>query len=86
MQIKLFSGMGLARLVPNPRTLTGINSASRSSTAGKAGAPMFGNRHSQTPHKTSSTLESRRDVLVSVMNLMLKSEWMFLSAQLRTYP
>lgn len=45
MQIKLFSGMGLARLVPNPRTLTSINSASRSSTAGKAGAPLFGNRH-----------------------------------------
>lgn len=74
MQIKLFSGMGLARLVPNPCTLTGVCSASRSSTAGKAGAPLFGTGHMSNYNKTSSIQESWSDMLMSVMNLMLKSE------------
>lgn len=45
MQIKLFSGMGLARLVANPCTVSSVCAASRSSTAGKSGAPLFGITH-----------------------------------------
>lgn len=45
MQIKLFSGMGLARLAPNPCTLNSVHSASRGSAAGKAAPPLFGTRH-----------------------------------------
>lgn len=71
MLITLFSGIGLARFVQKLLTLPTTNSASTNSQEPDT---------CQTTHQISSTLNPWSDALVSMMNLMLKSEWTFLSA------